>query len=83
MNRIVRENYPVEKLPEDLRRDLRDVTPVTVSVEQDEPRMHALRSPEVSAGHFSRWRHLRRREFESSEEIIDHVRALRDEWDRR
>jgi len=34
-------------------------------------------------GHFSRWKHLRRTHFASSEEIVEHIRALRDEWDRR
>lgn len=36
-----------------------------------------------NTGHFSRWRHLRRPHFASMEEINAHVRALRDEWDRR
>lgn len=34
-------------------------------------------------GHFSRFKHLRRSHFASSEEIVAHLRALRDEWDRR
>ena len=34
-------------------------------------------------GHFSRFKHLRRSNFVSAEEVADHVRALRDEWDRR
>jgi hypothetical protein len=48
-----------------------------------------LRPPEgadsvvAATGHFSRWRHLRRPHFASMEEINAHVRALRDEWDRR
>lgn len=90
MNKIVRENYPVEKLPEDLRKELHDATPVKVSVEQEEPQLHvspgqlhALGQGDARAGHFSRWRHLRRAEFASAEEIVDHVRALREEWDRR
>jgi hypothetical protein len=37
----------------------------------------------AASGHFSRWKHLRRSHFASMEEIVDHVRALRDEWDRR
>lgn len=35
------------------------------------------------SGQFSRWKSLRRTHFASTEEIVDHVRALRDEWDRR
>jgi len=36
-----------------------------------------------STGQFSRWRHLRRSHFASSDEINAHISALRDEWDRR
>jgi hypothetical protein len=35
------------------------------------------------AGHFSRWRHLRRSNFASPAEITAHINALREEWDRR
>jgi hypothetical protein len=38
---------------------------------------------EVSERHFGRFKRLRRTHFASAEEIVDHVRALRDEWDRR
>jgi hypothetical protein len=37
----------------------------------------------ASAGPFSRWRHLRRADFASADEIVAHIRALREEWDRR
>ncbi len=33
--------------------------------------------------HFARFKHLRRMHFKTSAEINDHIRALRDEWDRR
>jgi hypothetical protein len=36
-----------------------------------------------AAGHFSRFKHLRRMHFRSAEEIEDHIRALRDEWSHR
>ena len=40
--------------------------------------------PEGTAtGHFSRWKHLRRADFASREEISAHIDALREEWDRR
>lgn len=39
--------------------------------------------PSVTAGQFSRWKHLRRPHFASSEEINAHISALRDEWGRR
>ena len=35
------------------------------------------------AGHFSRFKHLRRAHFASAAEINAHIRALREEWDRR
>lgn len=35
------------------------------------------------AGQFSRWKHLRRSHFSSPEGINQHIRALREEWDRR
>jgi hypothetical protein len=41
------------------------------------------RDPEEDTGHFSRFRHLQRSTFASSEEIVEHIRALREEWDRR
>jgi hypothetical protein len=34
-------------------------------------------------GHFSRWRHLRRSNFASAQEIAAHIDALREEWERR
>jgi len=37
----------------------------------------------IDTGHFSRFKHLRRSNFASVEEINEHIRALRDEWDHR
>ena len=37
----------------------------------------------TAAGHFSRWKHLRRANFSSPGEIVAHISALREEWDRR
>ena len=37
----------------------------------------------MAAGHFSRWKHLRRANFTSPGEIVAHINALREEWDRR
>jgi len=37
----------------------------------------------TAAGHFSRWKHLRRANFASPGEIMAHISALREEWDRR
>jgi DNA-binding transcriptional regulator YdaS (Cro superfamily) len=44
---------------------------------------NAASASERSPDHFSRFKHLRRALFSSKEEVEDHVRALRDEWDRR
>jgi hypothetical protein len=35
------------------------------------------------SGHFTRWKHVRRSNFASVEAINEHIRALREEWDRR
>jgi hypothetical protein len=43
----------------------------------------AAEPPLTTTGQFSRWKHLRRPHFASSEEINAHISALRDEWDRR
>ena len=46
----------------------------------------ADRAPRTAAegnGQFSRWKAVRRPHFASMDEIVDHVRALRDEWERR
>ena len=37
----------------------------------------------TAAGHFSRWKHLRRANLPSPGEIAAHINALREEWDRR
>ena len=42
-----------------------------------------IRPTASEMGHFTRFKHLRRSNFASAEEVADHVRALRDEWDHR
>lgn len=37
----------------------------------------------ADSGQFSRWKALRRSHFATAEEIVEHVQALRSEWDRR
>ncbi len=78
MTRIVREHYPVEKLPEDLRPSLNAASHARVVVESEPSSI-----PAEGVGHFSRWRHVKRSRFRDAEEIVAHIRALRDEWDRR
>ncbi|ALK10545.1 hypothetical protein [Blastochloris viridis] len=78
MNRIVRENYPVSKLPEELRptTDLNAV--VTVTIEEDttggEQRPDQLMTLEEIFA-------LRRPPYLTKEEIDDDVRRDRDMWD--
>ena len=61
-------------------------TSVAGFAEEDAPALSPPASKaglDISAGHFSRWKHLRRSRFASSEEINAHIDALRDEWSRR
>lgn len=45
--------------------------------------VHAPATTSPDAGQFSRWKPLRRAHFATTEEIGEHVQALRSEWDRR
>ncbi len=76
MNRIVREHYPVEKLPEDLRAELGVAVSVKLTIEAETSSDdNSLRHD----GHFSRYRHLARPHFSSVDEVNAHIAALRDE----
>jgi hypothetical protein len=78
MNKIVRENYPAAKLPEDLRPTDDPNARVTVTIEEepigDEQRPeHVMTFEEI----FS-LKDFRRR---TKEEIDEDIRRQRDEWD--
>ncbi|MEI2385710.1 hypothetical protein [Breoghania sp. JC706] len=79
MNRIVKEHYPVEKLPEDLREGLAPGTMVSVTLETEAsaatPRSveDLLQLTEVVR------RTLPRRV--SGKDAAQRIRDLRDEWD--
>jgi hypothetical protein len=73
MNKIIRENYPASKLPEDLREGLDPSTTVTVTVVQDTPSYQPMTLEEIFAS--------RRPPYRSAEEILASIRQLRDEWD--
>lgn len=89
MNRIVRENYPVEKLPEDLREGLPEGSTVTVTVEegQEKPSLEELHALVVDI--LNNPRQMTLKELRdmvgprnvTSEEAVSRIRALRDEWD--
>lgn len=75
MNRVIREHYPIESLPDDLRRDLPATGRVSVAITLES-------DAELPIGQFSRFRDRCRRGFASPAEIDAHLAALRDEWDR-
>ncbi len=75
MNRVIREHYPIERLPEDLRGDLPEQGRVSVEIVLEMEGSGQER-------HFSRFKDRRHRGFDSVEEIDAHLSALRDEWDR-
>jgi hypothetical protein len=71
VNKIVRENYPASKLPEDLREGLDPDATVRVVVQPISPLISHLSR---FVGRFAN-RHV------TAHEAVARVRALRDEWD--
>jgi len=74
MNRIIRENYPASKLPEDLRAGVDPSSTVTVTIVEEEKRPERVMSLEEI------WA-LRTPPFRTAREIDDELRRNRDEWD--
>jgi hypothetical protein len=78
MNKVVRDHYPVSKLPEDLREEVGDVQSVRLILEPIDP-------PESSLTEIiERARRLRAEgkiQPVTTEDAVARVRALRDEWD--
>jgi hypothetical protein len=85
MNKIVREHYPVERLPEDLREAFPDVHHVTVEVSAeaaDDAGPPPLSYEEaVAVVHMMRKRNAERGGGVTEEEAVRRIRELRDEWD--
>ncbi|WP_296517384.1 hypothetical protein [Rhodopseudomonas sp.] len=73
MNRIVKENYPVSSLPEDLREGL-EASVVTVTIEEVEGAPKARPTLEEIFA-------MRRPPFRTKEEIDAEWRRQRDEWE--
>ena len=71
MNRIVRRHYPASKLPAELRVGMSPE--VTVEVEAEAELEKPMPLEELFA--------MARPTFSSVEEVVAHVRAMRDEWD--
>jgi hypothetical protein len=74
MNRIIRENYPASKLPEDLRAGVDPAATVTVTIVEEEKRPEKV----MSLDEIFSMKGFRRR---SAAEIDDDLRRQRDEWD--
>ena len=74
MNRIIRENYPVSKLPEDLRVGVDPSSTVTVTIVEEDKRPDKVMSLEEI------WA-LRTPPFRTAQEIDDDLSRQRDEWD--
>jgi hypothetical protein len=90
MNRIVKEHYPAENLPEDLREGLAPGVSVTVTIEAEPDSKETpdretgmawlLRRPErVST--LEEMFAMRRPPYRSTAEIDAELRRQRDEWD--
>jgi hypothetical protein len=79
MNKIVREHYPVENLPEDLRKLVPRASEVTLEITVAEER-----SPMTGAEAASLMREQRRSAgagVRTMEDIVKEIRDLRDEWE--
>jgi hypothetical protein len=77
VNKIVREHYPAARLPDDLREAIGDHDEVTLTIEVTE------KPPANQPDWFSRHEHIRRNYYNSDEEVVEYIRGLRDEWERR
>ncbi|SIR07092.1 hypothetical protein SAMN05880590_111116 [Rhizobium sp. RU35A] len=83
MNKIVREHYPVENLPEDLREGLQPGATVRVVVEVDDAGIE--RQPMSFEESMRLINDYRRDHPErvSVDDAVRRIRDLRDEWDER
>jgi hypothetical protein len=85
MNKIVRENYPVANLPEDLREGFAadETVRVVIEMENDNGIAGSQRKPmtgKEAAEAIRRYKALGRPSV-SPEEAVARIRELRDEWD--
>jgi len=89
MNKIVKAHYPVPKLPDDLREGLKPDEEVRITIETPPTFELVSRFPELTSLLHRPDRvltldeifALRQSVYSSVEEIDEHVRAMRDEWD--
>jgi hypothetical protein len=73
MNKIVRENYPANKLPTDLRAGLDPASTVTVTVVEEARPEKVMSLEEIFAA--------RRPPYRTKARIDAEIRRRRDEWD--
>lgn len=78
MNKIVLEHYPVDKLPEDVRKHFSRGGSVRLEVAEEEERPMTAKEV-VSMLRAARERN--KNTLRTREEIVAEVRELRDEWD--
>ena len=84
MSKIVREHYPVENLPADLREGLSEGSTVRVVVEVDGTKTDdpKRRSVKQTLEHLERLRQGRVPDTDTDvAEAVSRIRALRDEWE--
>jgi hypothetical protein len=73
MNKVILEHFPAAELPDRLRGEIDPSRRVTVTVVEEEPPEEAMSLEQL----FS----MRQPPFLTKEEIDDHIRRLRDEWE--
>ena len=83
MNKIVREHYPVESLPDDLRGLVADATSVTIELtKENSPVLRPLSRAEALQMMLQAQSKNRAKGKTLAEgEAVARIRALRDEWD--
>jgi hypothetical protein len=79
MNVIVRKNYPIEKLPADLREGLATTGEVTVTISASEGPRPLTKTEAVDL--MRQMQTENRGKGVSVEEAVARIRSLRDEWD--
>ena len=73
MNKIIRENYPASKLPDDLRQGVDPTATVTITIVEEDRPSHVPSLDEIFAE--------RQPPFRTRKDIDEDLRHQRDEWD--
>lgn len=83
VNKIVLEHYPADKLPRELREAVGDAEKVTLTIEAEEKSKGEALEMDKPVGWFAKYKHIRRNNYRTTEEVNEWVRSLRDEWSHR